>query len=72
MSDRERPPGRPVQGREPGTPRWIPWTIGIVLLLLILYLAVRAFHYGADDRTDTRAPLPSADSDATGNGVGSQ
>lgn len=72
MSDRERPPGRPAQGREPGTPRWIPWTIGIILLLVVLYLAVRAFQYGADARTDTRAPLPSADSDVTGNGVGSQ
>ncbi len=72
MTDRERPSDRPVEGREPATRRWIPWTIGIVFLLVILYLAVRAFQYGADDRTDTRAPLPSADSDATGEGVGSQ
>ncbi|MDB5699609.1 MAG: hypothetical protein JWN69_2413 [Alphaproteobacteria bacterium] len=70
MTDDERPSRRPAQGREPGTRRWIPWTIGIVCLVIILYLAVRAFQYGADDRTDTRAPLPSADSDATGGGVG--
>jgi len=61
---------RPIQGREPGTRRWIPWTIGILLLLFILYLAVQAFQYGADERTDTTQPLPSADSDATGEGVG--
>jgi hypothetical protein len=43
--------------------RWIPWTIGIILLLAILYFAMRGFQYGADDTYNNAAEtLPSADS----------
>lgn len=63
---------RPAPSQDPGRSRWVPWTIGLIGLLLVLYLAVRAFTYGVDERTDTTQPLPSADSDVTGTGVGNE
>lgn len=64
--------GRPEPTQDSGRSRWVPWTIGLIGLLILLYLAVRAFTYGVDERTDTTQPLPSADSDVTGTGVGNE
>ena len=40
---------------------WVPWLIGIILLLAILYIAMRAFNYGTDDSRTTEQPLPSTE-----------
>ena len=60
---------RPIQGHEPGTPRWIPWTIGLVGLVIILFLAVRAFQYGVGDQ-NTERPLPGDGNEVIGSSVG--
>jgi hypothetical protein len=46
---RDRVGGRPQQGHEPGTRRWIPWLIGLAALLILLYFASGVFQYDPDE-----------------------